>query len=114
LAEGIAEFWPPPSEPEFQGSHYWQQGTEKSSLNKQRLLAETPKLSSRIPFFSSKTIEFTSPNRVNQGNLLYTDRLTIITGTDRTFFLNSLDNQLQAVKRFPTKPLSSQCHTANH
>jgi hypothetical protein len=86
LGEGIAEFWPQQSEPESQGSHCWQQGKEKSSLNKQQLLAETPKLSSRIPFFSSKTIEFTSPNRVSQGNLFYTDHLTIITGTDRTIF----------------------------
>jgi hypothetical protein len=86
LAEGIAEFWPPPSEPEFQGNHCWQQGKEKSSLNKQRLLAETPEFFSRITFSSSNRFAFTSPNLVNQGNLFYSDHLTIITGTDRTFF----------------------------
>jgi hypothetical protein len=86
LGEGIEEFWPPQSEPEFQGSHCWQQDKKKSSLNKQRLLAETPEFFSRIPFSSSKAFAFTSPNWVNHGNLAYMYRLTIITGTDRTFF----------------------------
>jgi hypothetical protein len=86
LAEGIAELLLQQSEPESQGSHCWQPGKEKSSLNKQRLLAETPEFFSRIPFSSSKAFAFTSPNWVNQGNLFYTERLTIITGTDRTFF----------------------------
>jgi hypothetical protein len=86
LAEGIAKFWPQQSEPEFQGSHCWQQDKKKSSLNKQRLLAETPEFFSRIPFSSSKAFAFTSPNWVNHGNLAYMYRLTIITGTDRTFF----------------------------
>jgi hypothetical protein len=74
------------SEPEFQGSHYWQQAKEKSSLNKPRLLAETPEFFSRITFSSSKPFAFTSPNWVNKGNLFYSDHLTIIAGTDRTFF----------------------------
>ena len=92
LAEGIAEFLPQQSGPESQDSHYWQQAKETSSLNKQRLLAETPEYFSRITFSSSKAFAFTSPNWVNQGNLFYMDRLTIITGTDRTFFFFSLDN----------------------